>query len=98
MAATIIAHSNVGAPIANASATSGAAGLVWGIYDMTSTENSDYIVLSEFTSILYVMCKSISSGALTDEAVTIDASTANKLVFTAGGTDDIRVFVIGTPA
>jgi len=47
---------------------------------------------------MFVSCKSISTGALADEAVTIDASDKTKLVFTAGSTDTIRVAVWGTPA
>ena len=65
---------------------------------MTSTENSDWIILPEFEEILFVSSKSISTGALADEPVTIDASDKTKLVFTGGSTDVIRVLVIGTPS
>ncbi len=97
MAPTIITHTTLGGPIGSASANHGP-GLVWGLYEMTSTENSDWIILAEFEEIMFVSCKSISTGALADEAVTIDATDKTKLVFTAGSTDTIRVFVVGTPA
>ena len=97
MTATIITHKDLGGPI-GAGASNTSAGLVWGLYEMTSTENDDWIILAEFEEIMFVSCKSISTGALADEAVTIDASDKTKLVFTAGSTDTIRVLVFGTPA
>ncbi len=97
MAPTIITHTTLGGPIGSASANHGP-GLVWGLYEMTSTENSDWIILAEFEEIMFVSCKSISTGALADEPVTIDATDNTKLVFTGGSTDVIRVFVVGTPA
>ena len=97
MTATIITHTILGGPISGGSANHGP-GLIYGMYEMTSTENNDWIILSEFEEIMFVSCKSISAGALADEAVTIDASDKTKLVFTAGSTDTIRVLVFGTPA
>ena len=97
MTATIITHTVLGGPIGGASSNHGP-GLVWGLYEMTSTENDDWIILAEFEEIMFVSCLSISTGALADEAVTIDASDKTKLVFTAGSTDTIRVLVAGTPA
>jgi len=97
MTATIITHTTLGGPIGGGSANHGP-GLVCGVYEMTSTENDDWILLPEFEEIMFVSCKSISTGALADEAVTIDASDKTKLVFTAGSTDTIRVLVHGTPA
>ena len=97
MAPTIITHTTLGGPIGGSSANHGA-GLVCGIYEMTSTENSDWIILAEFEAIKFVTCVSVSTGALATEAVTIDVTTTNKLVFTAGSTDTIRVMVWGTPA
>ena len=90
-------HTTLGGPIGSGSAKTGA-GLVWGLYEMTSTENSDWIILPEFEEIMFVTAVSISTGALATEAVTIDASDKTKLVFTAGSTDTIRVLVYGTPA
>lgn len=97
MTATIITHTILGGPIGGASANHGS-GLVWGLYEMTSTENDDWIILPEFEEIMFVTAVSISTGALATEAVTIDASDKTKLVFTAGSTDTIRVHVVGTPA
>ena len=97
MTATIITHTTLGGPIGGFSANHGA-GLVCGLYEMTSTENDDWIILPEFEAILFVTACSESTGALATEAVTIDASDATKLVFTAGSTDTIRVLVWGTPA
>jgi len=96
-AESIIVHTTLGGPIGGASANHGA-GLVWGLYEMTSTEDNDWIILPEFEEIMFVSCKSITTGALADEPVTIDASDKTKLVFTGGGTDTIRVFVVGTPS
>lgn len=97
MAPTIITHTDIGGPIGAGAATT-APGLVWGVYEMTSTENSDWIILAEFEEIMFASAEKISSGALTRKAVTIDASDKTKLVLTDGGTDTIRLFVIGTPA
>ena len=99
MAAAVILETVLGYPLDNAPAEVGTlGGLVWGIYEMTSTENDDWIVLSDYTEIKFVVCRKISTGALTAEAVTIDATDKTKLVFTAGSTDTIRVLVFGTPA
>jgi len=97
MTATVITHTTLGGPIGGFSANHGP-GLVCGLYEMTSTENDDWIILPEFEAILFVTACSESTGALATEAVTIDATDATKLVFTAGSTDTIRVLVWGTPA
>lgn len=97
MAPTIITHTVIGGTIGGGSSNRGV-GMVWGLYEMTSTENSDWIILPEFEEILFASAKSISTGALADEAVTIDATDKTKLVFTAGSTDTIRVLVFGTPS
>jgi len=100
MTAAVIATQTVlGFPIDNAPANVGTlGGLVWGIYEMTSTESGDWIVLSDFAAIKYVVSRSISTGALAVEPVSIDATTDNKLKFTDSSTDTIRVLVFGTPA
>lgn len=97
MAAAIITHTNAGSAIGNAAATAGVPGLAWGVYQAVSTENSDWIVLPEFSEIIFVVCKKEATGVTTDEAVTMDATTKNKIVFTAGGTDTIKVLVFGKP-
>ena len=99
MTAAVIVETILGYPIDNAPAATGTlGGLVWGIYEMTSTENGDWIVLSDFTAIKYVISRSVATGALAVESVEIDATTDNKLKFPAGSTDTIRVLVFGTPA
>ena len=95
MTATIITQTNVCGPYAAAGASYGAPGAAWGIYQAVSTENDDWIVLSEFSEIYFAIAKTVAAGVWTDEAVTIDATTKNKLVFTAGGTDTIKVMVFG---
>lgn len=97
MAAAIIVHTNAGGPQAAACAPVGAPSLTWGVYQAVSTENDDWIVLPEFSAILFAVSKKVAAGAYTDEGVTIDATTANKLVFTGGGTDTIKVLVFGQP-
>ena len=97
MTAEKITNINLGASIGGGSATT-TTGLISGIYELDSTENDDWIILSEFKETKFVVCVTESSGALATEAVTIDSSTTNKLVFTAGSTDTIRVLVYGTPA
>ena len=96
-AAVIATKTVIGVALDNAPSTTGT-GLIWGVYNATSTENDDWVVLSEFAEIKHIACYAIATGALAKEACTIDATTTNKLVFTAGGTDAIRVFVMGTPA
>jgi len=99
MVAAVIVETVLGYPMDNAPASTGTlGGLVWGIYQMTSTENGDWIVLSDFATIKHVVSRKIATGALTVEAVEIDATTKNKLKFPAGSTDTIRVLVFGTPA
>ena len=98
MTATIIVHSNVGGPTAAGAATAGVPGVAWGIYSATSTENDDFVVLPEFSEILFVVCKAVAAGAWAEEACTIDATTKNKIVFTAGGTDVIKIMVFGKPS
>ena len=97
MTATVITETVIGGPTGAGSANHGP-GLVTGVYEMTSTENDDWILLPEFEEIMFVTACSISTGALATEAVTIDATDKTKLVFTAGSTDTIRVAVWGTPA
>ena len=97
MAPTIITHTDVGFPINNGASKSGT-GVVWGIYEVTSTEDDDWTILQDFDEILFVDCNSILTGALAAEPVTVaTTSTAtNKLLFTGGSADTIRVLVAGT--
>lgn len=97
MAAELLTHTTVGGPLSGSSANSGA-GMKWGLYDVTCTENDDWIVLSEFDEIKFAVVVSDSTGAMTPAEVTIDETTTNKLVFTNGSTNDLHVFAVGTPA
>lgn len=97
MTAELLSHTFVGSTIGAGASNSGT-GLVWGIYEVTSTENGDWIVLPEFNEIEFVSAATVASGVYTAEPVTVDATTTNKIVLHAGATDVIRIFVAGTPA
>ena len=96
MAAELLTHTYSGAPISS-SAASTQAGLVWEIVDVTSTENGDWIILSEFSEILWASAVAISSDVHTPEAVEVDTTDPTKIILTAGGTDVMRIFVVGKP-
>ncbi|KKK77479.1 hypothetical protein LCGC14_2853200, partial [marine sediment metagenome] len=51
MTAELITHTVKGGTIGGGSSNTGA-GMVWGLYEMTSTENDDWIILPEFEEIL----------------------------------------------
>jgi len=87
----------VGAPISGASSVSGK-GLVFGIYEITCTENGDWIVLTDFEEIVAAAAFAVASDVHTIEAIEVDTTTDNKLILTAGGTDVMRIWVWGTPA
>jgi len=98
MAVEIIEHTDVGFPANNGASKSGT-GVVWGIYEVTSTEDDDWTILSDFDEILFVDCVKFdaTTGTVTSgEPVTVHTSTTNQLVFTGGSTDVIRVLVAGT--
>ena len=97
MAAEELTEAVEGGLIGGGSADTGT-GLVFGVYSATSTENGDWVVLGEFTAIKAVVCQTVTTGAYATEAVTIDATTTNKVIFTAGSTDAINLLVWGTPA
>lgn len=98
MTTAIITQTNAGSAIGAAAATAGAPGLAWGIYDAVSTENDDWIILPEFKEVIFVIAKKIAAGVLTNEPVTMDVTTKNKIVFTGGGSDTMRVLVFGKPS
>jgi len=98
MTAELLTHSYVGAPIGSAAAKGGKVGLVWEVVGVTSTENGDWIVLSEFEQILGAAAFAVSSDVHTQEAIEVDTAVTNKLILTAGGTDIMRILVWGTPA
>jgi len=76
-------------------------GLTMGFYEVTSTENGDWIILPEFEAVKFALALINTSGAMTfasTTACTIDSTTANKITLTTGGTDKIQLLVAGTPA
>jgi len=98
MAPAIITHTDIGFP-ANNGASKAGTGVVWGIYEVTSTEDDDWTVLQDFSEILFVDCVKFdaTNGTVTSgEAVRVSGTTTNQLVFTAGSTNVIRVLVAGT--
>ena len=100
MTATVLTHSVIGGLI-GAGASKYGTGLVMGFYEVDSTENDDWIILSEFEAIKFVMPMINTSGAITfaaATAATIDSTTANKLVLSTGGSDTLQILVVGTPA
>jgi len=87
----------IGGPIGGASAVSGT-GLVWGVYQITCGEDGDYVILPGFDAIHFVCAKAVATGIFTEEAVTVDTTTTNKITFHGGTTDVIHMFVVGTPS
>ena len=76
-------------------------GLTMGFYEVTSTEDGDWITLSEFESVEFALAMINTSGAMTFSATTactIDSVTANRITLTTGSTDKIQLLVAGTPA
>jgi len=101
MTAELITHTDIGFPISGgASKGGGGAGMVWGIYEATSTEDDDWVELSDFDEIKFCECVKVVStsviGTVTTEPVTIHQSTSNRLVFSGGSTNVVRILVIGT--
>jgi hypothetical protein len=97
MTAEQLSHTFVGATIGAGASNSGT-GLVFGLYEVTSTENGDWIVLSEFNEIEFISASTVAAGVWTAEPVTVDGTIKNKIVLHAGGTDTIRMLIGGTPA
>ena len=96
MTAELIAHSDIGFPISGGASKSGT-GVVWGIYEVTSTEDDDWAVFSDFEEILFVDCNKITAtGTVTAEPCTVNTSTTNQIEFTGGSTNTIRVMIVGT--
>lgn len=87
----------IAGPIGAGAAKTGT-GLVWGVYQITCTENGDYVILPEFEAVHFVDAKAVATGIFTEHAVTVDESTTNKITFHGGGTSVIHMLVVGTPA
>ncbi len=87
----------LGGPIGSGSAKAGS-GMAMAIYTVDCTENDDWVILSKFDAIKYILGVVVSSNVYTAEPLTVDTSTTNKVVMHAGGSDTIRMMVWGTPA
>ena len=98
MGAELLTHTYCGAPIGAGAASGGKTGLVWEIVNITCTENGDWIILAEFEEILWASAVAISSDVHTPEAVEVDTTDKTKIILTAGGTDVMRILVVGKPA
>ena len=96
MAAELLTHSTIGAAMGSPANTG--AGLVFGMYGVTCTENGDWVVLSDFDTIYGCAAYAVSSDVHTPEAVEVDTSVTNKIFLSAGGTDVMVLWVWGTPA
>jgi hypothetical protein len=87
-------ESIVGGPISGGSSTHGP-GLVWGIYDFTKADASDWVNFTDFESVKFVIATNDSAGAL--DPCTIDGTTEYKVTFSTG-TGATTALVIGTKA
>lgn len=66
-----------------------------GVYTATKVTQNDWLILGQFTAIKEAVCYTVSSGARTAEAFTIDTTTLNKLVLTSATTGAVSVVAIG---
>jgi len=87
----------IGGPIGAGAAETGT-GLVWGVYQITCTEDDDYVILPGFEAIHFVDAKAVATGIFTEHAVTVDTTTTNKITLHGGGQSVIHMLVVGTPA
>lgn len=96
MAAAEITETAVGGLVGSA-AVSGS-GLHLGIYTATKVTQNDWIIFGDFSEIKECVCYTVSTGARTAEAFTVDGTTKNKVTFTSATTGSLSVVVIGTKA
>ena len=76
-------------------ANSGSA-LFSGVYTVAKASQSDWAILSDFDELKECVVYTVSAGARTAEAFTIDASIKNKIVFTSATTGSVSVLAFGT--
>jgi len=88
MAAALIAHTNVGAPI-GAGAAVNSTGLVEGVYAVTIVTTLDWVVLSDFSEVKYVHAATVATGV--DAEAYVDGTTKNKVFVTATGATTLFV-------
>lgn len=68
-----------------------------GVYTATKSAQNDYVLLGDFTDVKELLaCYTVSAGARTAEAYTIDSTTTNKVTFTSATTGvTVSIVAIG---
>jgi hypothetical protein len=94
-AAAEITETLVGTAGASSPLTSTGQGLKCGIYSFTKATLGDWVIFSDFTKILYASADYVATGTYTDEGITVDVTTLNKVTFGSANTGTIRVMVVG---
>lgn len=82
VAAELIAHTDSGFPISNDASKAGI-GVVEGIYSVTIVTTLDWVVLSDFSEILYATGYTTATGVAA--VVYVDSTTKNKVFVTTTG-------------
>lgn len=66
-----------------------------GLYTATKATQNDWVILGDFEVVLEAVCYTVSSGARTAEAFTIDTTTTNKVVLTSATTGAVSIVAFG---
>jgi hypothetical protein len=64
-------------------------------YTATKVTQNDWVILSDFKEVLEAVVYTVSTGARTAEAFTIDGTTKNKIVLTSATTGSVSILAIG---
>lgn len=64
-------------------------------YTATKVTQNDWVILGDFTVVSECVCFTVSSGARTAEAFTVDTATLNKVTFTSVTTGTVSIVAIG---
>lgn len=64
-------------------------------YTCTKVTQSDWVILGDFTVIKEAVCYTVSTGARTAEAFTIDGTTTNKITLTSAITGTVSIVAFG---
>ena len=98
MAAEEITETYIGGTVGAGSSLSGTA-IIWGLYQVTCTEDGDWVLLPEFEKIKSVFPLVNTSGAIRSSTATdVITFSATAITFTTGGAETYDLFVAGTPA
>jgi len=65
------------------------------VYTATKVTQNDWVVLSDFTEVKEAVVYTVSAGARTAEAFTIDGTTKNKITLTSAVTGAVSIIAIG---